>query len=503
LALALNKRFKVYRSKDLNGSAVAINKWVKNNNKTRTFLRKIYMITRFAPSPTGHLHIGGARTALFNYLLAKKEKGRFVLRIEDTDAARSTEEYTQSILTAMKWLGLKWDGEPVFQRSRSQFHRERVLSLVEKGHAYWCHCKPEEIEIGRQKALAEGGKPRYNGRCREMGLGPAPGAAVRFKGPNSGQIGWNDLVKGPISFEASELDDLVILRGDGLPTYNLAVVIDDIDMGITDVVRGDDHINNTPRQILLYRAFGAATPNFGHLPMILGADKSRLSKRHGATSVTAYREMGYLPEALVNYLARLGWSHGDREIFSLQEMEELFSLKNVGKSAAVFNPEKLDWLNAHYIKSSEISDICILLRPFLEQRHLTVPDSPTLAKIVLTLRERAKTLEEMAAKAEFYLVDLPTIDPESAKKLLTPQGISILVRWCELLNVSLQDHGAFEDLLRGLASELGVKPGIAAQPLRLALTGGTASPSLFDIIEILGPQSVRKRIDAAVSYRAE
>ncbi|MDR2366971.1 MAG: glutamate--tRNA ligase, partial [Deltaproteobacteria bacterium] len=324
------------------------------------------MITRFAPSPTGHLHIGGARTALFNYLLARKEKGRFVLRIEDTDARRSTEEYTQSILKAMEWLNLSWDGEPIFQRARSAFHRERVMWLVEKGLAYWCHCKPEDIEISRQKALAEGGKPRYDGRCRELGLGPAPGAAVRFKGPDSGQIGWNDLVKGPISIDASELDDLVLLRGDDLPTYNMAVVADDIDMGITDVIRGDDHVNNTPRQILLYRALGATPPNFGHLPMILGSDKSRLSKRHGATSVMAYREAGYLPEALVNYLARLGWSHGDREIFSLAEMEELFSLKNVGRSAAVFNPEKLDWLNAHYIKSKDATGLSGLLAPFLE-----------------------------------------------------------------------------------------------------------------------------------------
>ncbi|MDR2301189.1 MAG: glutamate--tRNA ligase [Deltaproteobacteria bacterium] len=458
------------------------------------------MITRFAPSPTGHLHIGGARTALFNYLLAKKENGRFVLRIEDTDALRSTEEYTQSILNAMKWLGLSWDGEPIFQRARSQFHREKVLWLVEKGLAYWCHCKPEEIEIGRQKALAEGGKPRYDGRCRELGLGPAPGAAVRFKGPDFGQIGWTDLVKGPIAFDASELDDLVLLRSDDQPTYNLAVVVDDIDMGITDVIRGDDHVNNTPRQILLYRAFGATPPNFGHLPMILGADKSRLSKRHGATSVMAYHDLGYLPEALVNYLARLGWSHGDQEIFSLKEMEGLFSLKNVGKSAAVFNPEKLDWLNAHYLKSREPSDVSNLLKPFLEKRALALPSPQILEKIVLTLRERSKTLDEMAAKAEFYLLDLPKIDPDSAKKLLTPQGLSILARWRELLKSPPNDHGAFENLLRNLAAELAVKPGAAAQPLRLALTGVTASPGLYEVMDILGPQAIQKRIDAALAY---
>ncbi|MDR2387906.1 MAG: glutamate--tRNA ligase [Deltaproteobacteria bacterium] len=459
------------------------------------------MITRFAPSPTGHLHIGGARTALFNYLLARKENGRFVLRIEDTDALRSTEEYTQSILKAMKWLGLSWDGEPIFQRARSQFHRDKVLWLVEKGLAYWCHCKPEEIEISRQKAMAEGGKPRYDGRCRELGLGPAPGAAVRFKGPDSGQIGWTDLVKGPIVFEATELDDLVLLRSDNMPTYNLAVVVDDIDMGITEVIRGDDHVNNTPRQILLYRAFGANPPNFGHLPMILGADKSRLSKRHGATSVMAYHDLGYLPEALVNYLARLGWSHGDREIFSLKEMEELFSLKNVGKSAAVFNPEKLDWLNAHYLKTREPQDLANLLKPFLEKRDLPLANPQILKKIVLTLRERSKTLEEMASKAEFYLLDLPKIDPDSAKKILNQQGLAILARWKELLKSPPQDHGAFENQLRSLAAELGVKAGVAAQPLRLALTGVTASPGLYEVMEILGPQAIQKRIEAALAYQ--
>ena len=334
-----------------------------------------------------------------------------------------------------------------------------------------------------------------------MGLGPAPGAAVRFMGPDSCRVGWTDLVKGPISFDASELDDLVILRGDGLPTYNAAVVIDDIDMGITDVVRGDDHVNNTPRQILLYKAFGASTPNFGHLQMILGADKSRLSKRHGATSVMAYREAGYLPEALANYLARLGWSHGDREIFSLKEMEELFTIKNVGKSAAVFNPEKLDWINAHYIKSLGAPDLAKLLAPFLAGRGLPIPEAGTLEKIALTLRERSKTLSEMAAKAEFYLLPLPDLDHDSAQKLLTPLGLSILARWRDLLAAAPPDRGAFEDLLRSLSAELGLKPGPVAQPLRLALTGGTASHGLFDVIEILGPEAVQKRIGQALAYR--
>ncbi|MDR2456578.1 MAG: glutamate--tRNA ligase [Deltaproteobacteria bacterium] len=459
------------------------------------------MITRFAPSPTGHLHIGGARTALFNYLLARHEGGRFVLRIEDTDAARSTKEHVESILAAMRWLGLDWDGEPVFQAARSPLHLERVRWLLEKGRAYWCHCSPEDIEASRAKALAEGGKPRYDGKCRELGLGPAPGAVVRFKGPAEGPVGWTDLIKGPIVFDAAELDDLVILRSDGLPTYNLAVVIDDLDMGITHVIRGDDHVNNTPRQLLLYHALEAEPPALGHVPMILGSDKARLSKRHGATSVMAYQQMGYLPQAIDNYLARLGWSHGDREIFSLKEMVELFDLKKVGKSPAVFNPEKLDWLNAHYIKETDPAELGEMMWPFLEKRGLKKPDSGTLAKIADTVRERGKTLEELAAKSAFYLRGEIELDQASAKKLLTEEGKLILTELSKALNESpgLSAEG-FDRLLGKVAEEKGVKKGAAAQPLRLALTGGTASPGLYEIIEILGLARVSERIEAALKY---
>ncbi|MDR1295817.1 MAG: glutamate--tRNA ligase [Deltaproteobacteria bacterium] len=469
------------------------------------------MITRFAPSPTGHLHIGGARTALFNYLLARGLGGKFVLRVEDTDAQRSTEEYTKSILSAMEWLGLSWDGEPVFQTDRTGLHVEHAERLVAEGRAYWCRCAPEEIEESRKKAMAEGGKPRYDGRCRELGLGPSPGAAIRFKCPPGGQVRWRDLIKGPIVFEASELDDLVILRSDGLPTYNMAVVVDDITMGVTHVVRGDDHVNNTPRQILLYRALGAELPEFGHVPMILGSDKSRLSKRHGATSVMAYQEAGYLPQALVNYLARLGWSHGDQEIFSLEEMVGVFSLRHVGKAAAVFDPNKLDWLNAHYIKNTPPDELCSLLKPFLEKRGLPAPDGEKLLKIVLTLRERSKTLAEMAGKAEFYFGDLPKFDPKSAEQLLallkTPEGAdapakdaggkAILEKWLGLLQELPRTREDFDQLLSGLAAELGVKAGVVAKPLRLALTGSTASPGLYEIMEILGPDVTLGRIRAA------
>ena len=459
-------------------------------------------VTRFAPSPTGHLHVGGARTALFNYLLARHAGGRFVLRIEDTDATRSTAEYTGSILSAMEWLGLDWDGEPVFQTSRAEIHRRRVLGLVDSGRAYWCHCPPEAIEASRAKALATGGKPRYDGKCRDLGLGPAPGAVVRFRGPSGGEVGWRDQIKGPIVFDAAELDDLVILRSDGLPTYNLAVVVDDLDMGITDVIRGDDHVNNTPRQILLYRAFDAEPPAFGHVPMILGADKSRLSKRHGADSVISFRKMGYLPQALLNYLARLGWSHGDQEIFSLEEMVGLFELKRVGKSPAVFNPEKLDWLNSQYIKRTPPSELAELMRPGLAERGLRVPEGDLLASIALTVRERGKTIAELVEKSAFYLADELKPDPEAADKVLTPRGLEILAELGRRLAEAPPDSPeAFDALLSGAAESMGVKKGAAAQPLRLALTGSLARPGLYDIIAILGPEKVAERIRAALACR--
>jgi glutamyl-tRNA synthetase len=326
---------------------------------------------------------------------------------------------------------------------------------------------------------------------------------VRFKGPASGQVAWRDLIKGDIAFEAGELDDLVILRSDGLPTYNLAVVVDDLDMGVTHVVRGDDHVNNTPRQILLYQALGAEPPAFGHVPMILGADKSRLSKRHGATSVMAYRDMGYLPQALANSLARLGWSHGDREIFSLAEMVELFELKRVGKSAAVFNPEKLDWLNAHYIKETPPSALADLMWPRLAERGFARPDEAQLEKIVLTVRERGKTIAELADKSAFYFQERVELDPAAAEKILTPEGRQILAETGRRLSEGPGlDGAAFDALLADLAAARGLKKGAVAQPLRLALTGGTASPGLHDIIEILGPDRVQRRIEAALACGA-
>ncbi len=337
------------------------------------------MILRFAPSPTGFLHIGGARTALFNWLLARNKGGKFILRIEDTDQVRSTKESIDAILEGMTWLGLDWDEGPIYQTDRITMYREHAERLIREGKAYYCYCTPEELEEKRQKALQEKRKPKYDGHCRNL-ESPIPGRtpAIRFKAPQEGKTVLPDLIKGTMEFDNAEMDDLVILRSDGWPTYNFSVVVDDATMGITHVIRGDDHVNNTPRQILLYQAFGYPLPQFAHVPMILGADKARLSKRHGATSVMAYKDMGYLPQALVNYLVRLGWSHGDQEVFTKEELIRNFSLENVGKSAAVFNQEKLNWLNGVYIRQEKPEILAELLLPFLEGKGLK-PRSQELA----------------------------------------------------------------------------------------------------------------------------
>ena len=455
------------------------------------------VVTRFAPSPTGHLHIGGARTALFNWLLARKLGGRFVLRIEDTDALRSTEEFTQAILSAMTWLKLDWDGELTFQSQRKDLHRQYIDKMLEEGKAYWCHCKQEDLDARRQKALAEGGKPKYDGLCRDKNLGPAPGAVIRFKGPEDGATSWPDLIKGPVSFENQELDDLIILKSDGMPTYNMAVVVDDVTMGITHIIRGDDHVNNTPRQILLYQAIGAELPKFAHVPMILGSDKMRLSKRHGATSVMAYKEMGFLPEALNNYLARLGWSHGDQEIFSLDEMKDLFSLENVGRSAGVFNPEKLLWLNSHYIKEKPREELAGLVWPYLAAKGYETDSDDYCNKAIETVRERGKTLVELAEKAEFYFQDEPLMDQAACAKFLIPENKALLIELKEGLNREL-NAAEFEEFLQRVAEAKGLKLGAVAQPLRVALTGQTKTPGLVEIMDVLGVSKIQSRLERAI-----
>jgi glutamyl-tRNA synthetase len=447
---------------------------------------------RFAPSPTGFLHIGGVRTALFNWLYARQQQGVFVLRIEDTDQDRSTDESIQAIIEGMKWVGLDWDEGPFRQTERMELYRSHAMQLLEQGKAYWCVCKAEELEARRKEAEAKGLSPRYDGRCRTLGITNPPGdAALRFKAPQEGQIVVDDLIKGKITFDNSAADDLIILRSNGYPTYNFSVVVDDALMHITHVIRGDDHLTNTPRQIPIFQALGFPVPQFGHLPMILGSDKSRLSKRHGATSIMAYKDMGYLSEAMVNYLVRLGWSHGDQELFTRQELIEKFSWKNVQSSPAVFNPEKLLWINAEYIKTSPPGQVAQALVPLLEQAGLkdqvNTVSPEWLAQLVVLVKERAKTLVEMVDWVRPYFGDSVLLEEEAAKKFLTsavaPVLDKLLARFEALPSFSKQ---VWEESFKKFVEEEGIKMGQIAQPVRVALTGRTASPGLFEVMEVLG-----------------
>jgi glutamyl-tRNA synthetase len=458
--------------------------------------------TRFAPSPTGFLHIGGVRTALFNWLFARHHQGVFILRIEDTDQARSTQEYLDAILASLRWLGLPWDEGPYFQSQRMQLYREHVERLLKGNKAYRCYCTPEELEERRKQALAAGRKPKYDGRCRGRTDQPAGlPFVVRFQASQAGTTQVDDLVKGRVVFENEELDDLIILRSDGTPTYNFVVVVDDALMGITHVIRGDDHLNNTPRQIQLYQALGYPPPAFAHLPLILGADRARLSKRHGATSIAAYQEMGYVPSALVNYLARLGWSYGDQEIFSREELIERFSLEGAGRSAGIFNPEKLLWLNAHYIKEGDASQIAELLIPFLQQRGIQAELNERLIKVVQSLQPRAKTLVEMAEMAEFYFRDDFPYDEKGSRKFLRPELAAFLTSLIEGLQGSdVFAEAPLERFFRQLTEQQGLKLNQAAQGVRIALTGRTTSPGLFEVMEGIGKEGVIRRLERALGY---
>ena len=456
--------------------------------------------TRFAPSPTGFLHIDGARTALFNWLYTRHHGGEFVLRIEDTDQQRSTDESTKAILDAMTWLGLNWDEGPHFQAQRVELHREMVQKLIKEGKAYYCTCTSEELEIKRKTALAAGEKPKYDGTCRDKNLKKSPGSVVRFRGAQTGITIVEDLIKGNISFNNDELDDLIIERGDGYPTYNFAVVIDDALMNITHVIRGDDHVNNTPRQILMYQALGFDVPKFAHVPMILGSDKARLSKRHGATSVMAYKEMGYLPEALVNYLVRLGWSHGDQEIFSQKELIEQFALDAVGKSPAVFNPEKLLWLNAHYIKEASPKRLMEEMKS-LWPEGTNLGDAAFIQKVIVDLQPRVKTLVELAGAANFYFADEIKYEEQAALKFLVPEISNHLKAMVTAIptvqNFNKED---LEEFLKAFTQEKDIKFKVIAQPLRVALTGKTVSPGIDEIMVTLGKERVIQRINAALAY---
>ena len=463
---------------------------------------------RFAPSPTGFLHIGGVRTALFNWLYARQEHGVFILRIEDTDQSRSTDESIQAIVQGLKWVGLDWDEGPYRQTERMTLYREHAMALFERGQAYWCICKAEELEARRKEAEGKGQSPRYDGRCRTLGIThPSGDAALRFKAPQEGQTVVDDLIKGKVVFENNVLDDLIILRSNGYPTYNFSVVVDDALMHITHVVRGDDHLTNTPRQIPIFEALGFPVPRFGHLPMILGADKTRLSKRHGATSIMAYKTMGYLPEAMVNYLVRLGWSYGDQEIFTRQELIERFGWKHVQTSAAVFNPDKLLWMNAEYIKTSPPSEVAEALVSYLEQTDLkdqlqAVPKE-WLAQLVLLVRERTKTLVEMVDWVKPYFGEAVPLEDEAVKKYLTQAVAPVLKKLSDRIgSLSEFSKPALEGCFKSLVEEEGLKMGQLAQPVRVALTGRTASPGLFEVMEILGPERTRLRLRQGIE-RAE
>ena len=459
---------------------------------------------RFAPSPTGFLHIGGVRTALFNWLFARQQNGVFILRIEDTDQDRSTDASIQAILDGMRWVKLDWDEGPFRQTERMDLYRSHAMRLFEQGHAYWCVCTPEELEARRKEAEAKGGSPRYDGRCRNLGLSkPTGDAALRFKAPQDGQTVVDDLIKGRVVFDNQILDDVIILRSNGFPTYNFSVVVDDALMGITHVVRGDDHLTNTPRQIPIFQALGFPLPRFGHLPMILGSDKTRLSKRHGATSIMAYKDMGYLPEAMVNYLVRLGWSHGDQELFSREELIEKFSLKNVQTSPAVFNPDKLLWINAEYLKTNPPEQIAQALVPLLEEAGLKYEvravSTEWLAQLVVLVKERTKTLVEMVHWVRPYFGEAVPFDEDAAKKFLTAAQAPMLIKLVERFEAfPAFSRQEWEEAFKKLVEEAGIKMGQLAQPVRVALTGRTASPGLFEVMEVLGRERTLIRLRKAI-----
>jgi len=456
--------------------------------------------TRFAPSPTGFLHVGGARTALFSWAYARRHGGKFILRVEDTDLERSTAQSVDAILESMKWLGIGWDEGPFFQMQRLARYKEVADALIAQDHAYPCWATKEEIDALRAEQRAKGLKPRYDGRwrperARAAGLVAPQDRApvVRFRTPEEGSVGWNDLVKGPIEFPNAELDDLVLLRSDGVPTYNFGVVVADIDMQLTRVIRGEDHVNNTPRQIHISRALGARQLEFAHVPMILGADGERLSKRHGAVSVTQYRDEGYLPEALVNYLARLGWSHGDEEIFPAEKFVEWFDLAHVSRSPAQFNPEKLAWLNQQYIKQAGDARLAALVAPALRAIGVDSSESPPLDKVVALLKDRASAIPQIAEAATlFYRYETPPAAKvaEMVTERIRP-GLEMLAT---KLADSAWDRRSLSATIGAVMKSSGLKMPELAMPVRLLVTGRTQTPSLDAVLELLGRDTVLARL---------
>jgi glutamyl-tRNA synthetase len=458
--------------------------------------------TRFAPSPTGYLHIGGVRTALFSWLYARKHGGQFILRIEDTDRERSTEESVNAILEGMTWLHLDHDEGPFFQTQRFARYRAVIQQLLDEGKAYRCYCSKERLEQLRAEQTANKQKPRYDGHCRHLTQAPTTDHAsvIRFKNPVAGEVIVRDLIKGTVTFDNSELDDLIIARSDGTPTYNFSVVVDDWDMQITHVIRGDDHLNNTPRQINILQSLGATLPQYAHVPMILGSDGQRLSKRHGAVSVMSYKEEGYLPQALLNYLVRLGWSHGDQEIFSIEEMIELFDIQQVNKAASIFNPEKLLWLNQHYIKTELPVNLENHLQFQCERLGIDFSQGPPLSEVIKAQAERAKTLVEMAQNSRFFFTETIEFDEKAVQKNLTAEIAKPLRSLYErLTNLTEWQAEAIHAVIHEVATEQGLKLGKVAQPLRVAVTGGTISPPIDVTVYLIGRGRSLQRLQQALT----
>jgi glutamyl-tRNA synthetase len=459
--------------------------------------------TRFAPSPTGYLHIGGARTALFSWLYARKHGGTFILRIEDTDLERSTAESVDAILQGMTWLGLDYDEGPFFQTHRFPRYKEVIEQLLKEGKAYHCYCTKERLETLRNEQMARKEKPRYDGKCRHGVTSPPKDIlpVVRFRNPQEGAVVVEDLIRGRVVFQNTELDDLIIARSDGTPTYNFTVVVDDHDMQITHVIRGDDHLNNTPRQINMLVALGAKPPTYAHVPMILGADGARLSKRHGAVSVMQYRDEGFLPEALLNYLVRLGWSNGDQEIFSIDEMTKLFDVTNVHSSAAAVNPDKLLWLNQHYIKTGDPAHVARHLSFHLGQHSVDPANGPALTDVVQAQRERAKTLAEMAASSVFFYKDIETYEPKDAQTHLKAEALEPLADLRERLSALPQwTAEAIHAVVNAVAEARGLKLGKIAQPVRVAVAGRAVSPPIDQTLLLLGRERTLARLDRALQH---
>lgn len=461
-------------------------------------------ITRFPPSPTGDLHVGGARTALFNWLHAKKTGGQMVLRIEDTDRERSTQQSIDVILDSMKWLGLDWQQGPFYQSERTERYTEVIQQLLQENNAYYCFCSKEKLDATREQQRAEGSKPRYDRHCRDLQQQPKPDgstpAVIRFKNPLEGKVVFDDVVRGKVAIENAELDDLIIARTDGSPTYNLTVVVDDIDMKISHVIRGDDHINNTPRQINIFHALNAPLPQFAHVPLISGADGQRLSKRHGAVNVLEYRDLGILPEALLNYLVRLGWSHGDQEVFSIKEMIDLFDINQINKSAANFDMEKLLWMNQQYLQQESPKRLARLAKELgarLKKRGIEFEhsDAPELSEVAEAMRSRVQTLEEMVDKSLYFYQDIKEVDPAAAEKHLVPSAFDILnAVYAELEKLKNWEEEDIHQALQRVMESESVKLGKIAQPLRVAISGDVVTPSIDTTVKLIGKKRVLARI---------